>query len=94
MSWVRDKEATQQTSELTVRSFAHQERRKMDHFWTCWLRYQEDSWIFRLRAQRRALGWPGVLGSPGDTKVEHTGGDEGEGADEQAQSGKLRPVCV
>lgn len=42
------------------------------------------SWIFRLGTQRRALGWPGVQGSPGDIRGEHVGGAE-EGTDEQAQ---------
>lgn len=35
--WVREREATQQTSELLVRSFTYQEsRRKTGHFWTYW----------------------------------------------------------
>lgn len=48
----------------------------------------------QTQSSEESSGWPGVLGCPGDTGGKHTGGDEGEGADEQAQSGKLRPVYV
>lgn len=61
---MREREATQQTSESIVTSFTQQgSRRKTDHFWTCWSWCQVGSWIFRLRAQR-ALGWPRYAGQP------------------------------